>query len=1171
MSARLLDPVSLPIQGQCLIEASAGTGKTFTLAALYLRLLLGLGKGQQQSPLGVQQILVVTFTEAATQELRDRIRSRIREARQAFQQGSSDDPILKQLLAESDDHQDKAKLLELAASEMDQASVFTIHGFCQRMLRQHAFESGAMFTQELTADAYPLVRQALLDFWRDYFYTVPDALAEQMLGCFKTPDDLLKEIQGYLGLSGLLYAPDYRASNLVELWHAEQTALDQFKAHWLTSVEEAIAVIQSSGVDKRSYKSNTLANWSTAVTEYALGNTQITPWNEIARFSSSMLTEKTKKGIAPEHPIFIEADKLIENRLPLKGVLISLAITGIKQRLDAEKSKQHLMTFDDLLTQLASALQKNGGERLAEAIRQQYPVAMIDEFQDTDPLQYAIFNQLYPDQETALLMIGDPKQSIYAFRGADIFTYMQARKKVSAHYTLATNWRSSTAMVNASNALFHARSAPFIYDEDIPFQAVNAAGKVDKTPYTINGNIQAPLQLWVVEEPLKKAAYIQYFAKATAVHVHQSLTSNSYQIGDRGLQPSDIAILVRDRNEAREIEAALRDKGISSVFLSNRDSVFKSIEAQELLYILQAIAEPTDERTMRSALATGIFHLTMHALDELCRDELAWEALVDEFYEYRTYWEKLGVLAMLHHLLAVRKLAGVMLAFQGGERRLTDLLHLGELLQKASQETEGLQGQIRWLSEQIAEPNQQSDEQQMRLESDRSRVTIITMHKSKGLEYEIVYLPFISCFKESKSLLYHDLQGATVLNVEPDDEIKSIIEKERLAEDLRLLYVAVTRAVHACYLGVADILYGTSKEGKTKHSALGYLLMEEGETLGTALERFAASSPNIVIQSPPAEEPDVDTLDMFTLPTDNELEQGHCRPFNGNIDRQWRVTSYSSLSRFHEKEPVVEVEQHLDLELFNEDKLDTDAITQAQAKTIFNFPRGAVAGTFLHTLFEKIDFQNISPEALDDLLETELEANGYTVEWQPVLSDFIQTALNKPLAPYPCRLNDISTLDRLVEMEFVLPFNRLQAYKLNQLLREYDPLAAKAGNLVFDEVEGMLKGYVDLTFRYQGQYFIADYKSNHLGDHPEAYNEFAMATAMIEHRYDFQYVLYTLALHRLLKVRKSDYDYETDIGGVFYLFLRGLNADSNSQAGIFYTKPRMELILALDALFEEGC
>ena len=1180
MTIKLLDPITLPIKGQCLIEASAGTGKTYTLAALYLRLLLGLGAGvksevdvlvdessnqELQTPLGVEQILVVTFTEAATQELRDRIRQRIREARKAFMSGETADPLLSRLLEQTTQHQDKARLLELAAAEMDQAAIFTIHGFCQRMLKQHAFESGALFNQELTTDDAPLIRQALLDYWRDAFYQAPDDLAALMLQQFKTPEMLLPAIRGFLAIPELVQQPDYSQFDLQQGWQAENKALNSFKQVWLESVSDIAPLIDASGINKRRYSKRNLPNWLEAVSAYAQGEMVHVPWDKLNYFRNSVITEDCPKGPPPSHPIFQQVDVLFDVRVPVKAVVTSQAIGEVKRRLQAEKARHQLLAFDDLLTQLAYALRKSDGKRLADAIRKQYPIAMIDEFQDTDPLQYAIFNQIYPAAPSALLMIGDPKQSIYAFRGADIFTYMQARKQVSAHYTLDTNWRSSTAMVTAVNALFSYVQSPFIYDQDIPFYTAKASAQADKTPFTCNGDVQSSLNFWLTEDALSVADYLKRYALGCAQHIGSVLSSGLYRIGERPVLPADIAVLVRDRKEAKEIQQALRSCGVDSVFLSSRESVFSTVEARELFYILQAIAEPTDERTMRTALATGLFHLDMSELDHLCQSELEWEALVEEFQQYREHWQRLGVLPMLHNMLATRGLTCRILAAVDGERRLTDLLHLGELLQQASQEVEGLMGIIRWLAEHLASPNQNSAEQQLHLESDRSRVTIITIHKSKGLEYELVYLPFICRYRESTSSLFHNEEGHTVLSLAPDENVDAQVEKERLAEDLRLLYVAITRAVHACYLGVSDIRYRNSKQGKTVSSALGYLLMGKEPDITMAVDLFAVDYPALNVQPVPVPIQDQGTQDLFS-DEEPESKTPTSREFLGSIQRDWRVTSYSALSRFHTREPITEVT--LDLEVLEEqDSIEEDL---TGVFNIFTFHRGATAGTFLHTLFEEIDFASVTALELDEVLEKHLLLSGFESVWQPVLSEFVLQTLQVPLLQAGCCLKDINLQDRLVEMEFVLPFTRISATQLNQLLRQYDPLAVRAGELQFEELQGMLKGYVDLTMRHAGKYYIVDYKSNHLGYSAEDYNQAAMEQAMIEHRYDLQYVLYTLALHRLLKNRLPNYDYETDIGGVYYLFIRGMNL-SDTQQGVFYTKPDYALIDALDRLFNKGC
>ncbi len=1204
MKTQLLDPITLPIQGQCLIEASAGTGKTFTLAALYLRLLLGLGKrgeqGQENTPLGVEQILVVTFTEAATQELRDRIRQRIREARIAFMSGETSDPFLQSLLAQTDNHREKARLMELAAAEMDQAAIFTIHGFCQRMLKQHAFESGALFNQELTPDDAPLVRQALLDVWRNLVYPLTGSLANAVLDEFKTPEALLKSIKSLLGMSNVTVEPDYSHVDLEAEWAVSQQAREAFKQVWRSNTDDLAEIIATSGIKKAKYRSNHVPGRLEKIAFFVDNEFAKLPLNELNYFRTSELHANTPEGkTAPTHPVFDSIEQMLTAEVPIKGVIESIALARIRGRLQYEKARHQLLAFDDLLTRLAGALKASGGSKLAETIRHQYPIAMIDEFQDTDPLQYQIFSDIYTDPAAALLMIGDPKQSIYAFRGGDIFTYMQARRAVDAHYTLETNWRSSSAMVCATNTLFEQSDAPFIYSDDIPFVPVRAAGKADKQPFLFDGQPQPALTAWLSSELLQTRDYLSIFAESTASHIATVLNDQRYTIGDKQVKPGDIAVLVRDRREAGEIQSALRNNGVASVFLSNRDSVYTTVEASEMLFILQAVLEPTDERKLRAAIATGLFCLSMTDIDKLIRDELAWEQLVDEFIEYRQLWLRLGVLPMVHHLLATRGLTSRLMQADQGERRLTDFLHLAELLQQASQEVEGEQGIIRWLTEHLHSPNHNSAEQQLRLESDRSRVTVITIHKSKGLEYELVYLPFICRYRAASGALYHNDAGQTIFDLAPDDDVKEQVEKERLAEDLRLLYVAVTRAVHACFLGVSNIRYGNSKQGTTEKSALGYLLMsqsslEEGlEQLSNAEKGFRVDSPPEMVQIP-------STQDMFA---DNGSSKPvyQARIFSAPVERDWRMSSYSALSRFHDHvgheappsnhfEPISEL--HLDLEVIHESENDkTDgayspenvaseprsaSLFDAELEdlieapdSIFTFPRGATAGTFLHTLFEEIDFSQLTAEAAEAVLTDQLPLAGYDERWVPVLRDYLLAAVHIPLNPDHFCLADISLENRLVEMEFIIPFKPIHAGAVNRLLAKYDPLAKQAGDLRFETVQGMLKGYIDLTLRHHGQYYVLDYKSNHLGDRVEEYSTAAMEEAMCEHRYDFQYVLYTLALHRLLKVRLPGYDYDRDVGGVYYLFLRGLHAEHPGN-GVFFTKPKKALIEALDQLFTEG-
>lgn len=1179
-NVQILDPLHFPLAGRRLIEASAGTGKTYTITALYLRLLLG-SEGLS-SALRVDQILVVTFTEAATEELRDRIRSRIHDAFMVFRGAESHDDFLLALRDQQEDLQRSARMLEYAARQMDEAAIFTIHSFCQRMLRQHAFESGSLFETELVADIAPLQRQALLDCWRDLIYPAASDLSEAIQQIWANPDQLQADLKPMLGKPELKLIPVLNTTTLAQQWQDSQAWLQCFRQQWRDHFAQPgadlAALIQASGVNKNSYRKTSVAKWLGCIYDYVQGESLSLSKDveeAIEKLSQSRLSEKTPASKkAPEHPLFVLCDHYLEQRLPLRELLLTLIRQRIEQRFAKLKQDYRLLSFDDLLSQLDAALQQDHRGLLADAIGKQYPVAMIDEFQDTDLLQYRIFSQLYPDvPQRGLFMIGDPKQAIYGFRGADIFTYIKARREVTEHYTLETNWRSSRPMIMAVNRLFAHSPAPFIYNDDIPFLPVKEAGKADKTPFTLYGHHSAALQFWFSgDEVVNKQNYLQQMAQACACDIDSKLRAaaeGQALIGERSMQAKDIAILVRDRHEAAVVMAALADRGVHSVYLSGRDSVFNSREAFDLQLLLQAVAEPQDESRLRAALASSLLNYPAGWLDQLSHDEQLWEQLVAEFTDYREKWLQLGVLPMLRRLMRKRQLAETLRQQPLGERRLTDLLHLGEILQRASMEQDGIAALLRWYSDQLLNPNGESDEQRLRLESDAGLVTVITVHKSKGLEYPLVFLPFACTFRKASTPLFHDAENGLYFHLDAKhEESLALAERERLAEDLRLLYVALTRAVYGCYIGLARITDGRSKKSGLQRTALGYLLLQgaaDDAELQMHLDTLCVDA-SLACNEPPSGD---QQRGLFDLPEQN-LPECVARQFTRRLRRDWRISSYSALVSHHSS---VSPLPGLDLEVIDEKDTPEERLPDA-IDDIFSFPKGAQAGTFLHELFEVIDFTD-HESGLEALLEQKCQIAGYEMRWIPVLRQLLGDVLTTPLGdqtvtglPAP-RLADIGTAQRLVEMEFMLPSAGLNANRLNQIIRQYDPLSMQAGELAFDSLKGMLKGFIDLVFEYQGRYYVVDYKSNHLGSQPELYRDEALANAMLEHRYDLQYQLYTLALHRLLKLRLPDYDYEQHVGGVFYLFLRGMKPELPG-SGVFHCRPTVELIEQLDRLFLEG-
>ncbi|MRS14172.1 exodeoxyribonuclease V subunit beta [Enterobacteriaceae bacterium RIT691] len=1168
-AAESLNPLRLPLYGERLIEASAGTGKTYTIAALYLRLLLGLGgEAAFVRPVDVEELLVVTFTEAATEELRGRIRSNIHELRIACLRNSTDNPLYASLLEEIPDRDQAADVLLLAERQMDEAAVFTIHGFCQRMLSLNAFESGMLFEQQLIEDESRLRFQACADFWRRHCYPLPREVAEAIHASWKGPQALLKSIDRYLQGE----APQLKTPPVDETLTARHeqivTQIAGIKSQWLASVGDIADILENSDLDRRKFNRGNQGKWIEKISAWAEDeNTGYHPPDALEKFAQSFLYSRTKEGgTAPVHPLFDTLEALLAVPPSLDDLVISRAMVEIREAVAREKRRRGELGFDDMLSRLDDALQSESGEALAAAIRQRFPVAMIDEFQDTDPQQYRIFRRIWRQQpETALLLIGDPKQAIYAFRGADIFTYMRARSDVTAHYTLDTNWRSAPGVVESVNQLFSTTDNPFMF-RDIPFLPVKSAPKNQGLRFELKGENQPAMSFWLMPgNNVGSGEYQSFMAQLCAGQIRDWLSAG--QRGEallwrgetaRPVEASDITVLVRNRQEAGQVRDALNALGIPSVYLSNRDSVFETPEAQEILWLLQAVLTPERESALRSALACSLFGLNAQDIERLNMDETAWDEVVEEFSRYRQLWQQRGVMAMLRALMSARQIAENLLATHGGERRLTDILHLSELLQEAAGQLESEHALMRWLAQQISDPDSGASSQQMRLESDKHLVQIVTVHKSKGLEYSLVWLPFIARYRKQDQAFYHDRGSfAAVLDLHKSEESLELAEAERLAEDLRLLYVALTRAIWHCSLGIAPLSPRRSDkatETELHQSALGRLV-QKGEAKDAAgLEACLRSLCNEHI-----------SLEHPTLPDGHrwqaiapEMPDLMAKEMQRIIADNWRVTSYSGLQqRGHS------VAQDL-LPKLDIDAAGAEEMTDEPVLTPHSFPRGASPGTFLHSLFEEIDFTQPFSEAW---MQEQLERNGFEAHWTPVLTEWLSTVLSTPLAGPGISLNQLAAKDKQVEMEFYLPIEKLLSPDtLDSLIREHDPLSVPCPPLEFRQVSGMLKGFIDLVFRHEGRYFLLDYKSNWLGESPEAYTQQAMAQAMQSHRYDLQYQLYSLALHRYLRHRLADYDYERHFGGVIYLFLRGVDGGESGQ-GVFSTRPSAALIDGLDALF----
>ena len=1241
---RPLDIPTLPLRGRCLIEASAGTGKTFTLAALYVRLVLGHGGDAAfVNPLMPPDILVVTFTEAATDELKHRIRQRLRDARDALLGHVEPDAVLATILATLPAGQETRHALRLdqAMRMMDDASIFTIHGFCQRMLKRHAFDSGTPFQAELLADPQALFDQELADYWRREFYPLPADAQTMVQHCWEGPLVLGDRVRPLLAggrpqplIWGdqpitapqqleevLLPALDAQQQQQQALQDAREAFSDDVIAILVEAAEQGQLSKRQFSLDKLSDKCELLQQWVRDGGEWpaVLQLSDGSPWCSTKGLQKNTLKNKT----TPEHPFFdaLERWSTAKQRCddyPLEALMLAHARDGLSAALMQRKQADGVWDFDDLLNALDDALQGPMGARLAKRIRMELPVALIDEFQDTDEVQYRIFDTLYPAREhykeaeqdfagaTALLLIGDPKQAIYAFRNADINTYLRARHDIPTRYTLTRNFRSSPVMVDAVNRLFSAVDEPFRHP-DIPFLPVDAQGLDEVLEQ--RGQPVTALGCWLPDsdETVRIDNYGPMMSDATCHDIYQLLRDS--QAGEAGfrqadgflrpVRPADIAVLVRTGSEASKVQEALRKVGIRSVYLSLQRSVFQTREAFWLLQLLEAVAHPHDDGRIRSVMGTRLMSDQLDEVADLIDDELRWERLTEQFAVFHRNWRQVGVLAMVRRVMQHFDISQRLLRRSDGERSLTDFMHLVELAQTASQQLDGEMAVLRWLHRALAgrfDGGMDPESLIQRLESDEALVKVITIHKSKGLEYPVVYLPFICDYRPEAGNTYQpciitDSQGQRAVAYAATKALWDQADKARLDENIRLLYVGLTRARHACRLGVAPLFKGRGQPGQNETtlalSALGNLLLrgEERSMAGTDMKRLLEGT---TLRTRLTELCEPLMLAVLPLPASpSAMAEGlkeesfpvlAARAFTGQIDRRWWIASYSALVRDLHSETPLDPDGQVGMADSDREVLDEETPRPAPPLgPIINFPRGPQAGTFLHGILQRIQF-----DQLDDRdygydtrhqIGNALVRSGYDEAWGDPLYAWLMMLVATPLHPQLPSLRLMDLHQWRTELEFWLPVAaNVDISQLDYIIRRLEPWASNESDypeLTSGALRGMLRGYIDMVFEHEGRWYVMDWKSNHLGDQGEDYRHDGMQHAMVSHRYDLQYVLYTLALHRQLSIRLPDYDYDRHMGGVLYLFIRGIGIQTPTDGqGVVYRRPDRALIERLDALLK---
>jgi exodeoxyribonuclease V beta subunit len=1187
----------MPLHGRIMIEASAGTGKTWNIGVIYLRLLL-------ERDLRVEQILVTTFTDAAAQELRERLRRRLIEAERwllgtvSNNAESTDEHSLESYLASlcvDDDSRRRAlRKIQLARADLDRAPISTIHALCQRIQRDFPLESGAAFASDKLFDEKQLLRECVEDFWRRRYLMDDVDTREASLLLKDGPEKLLWD------LSVVANSPDARIESgglhdLQERIAALRTEATVTELQRLAGDKKLYGPRKTALSKRLERVAAALRDASGIALEEALKkqlDDTFDPDNVLEQEAAD------SSGKLNAHPLIRQLQTLL-TLLPLRtiftrGAVLADAALACRDELPRRAQQRHVLTFSMLIDAVYQRLCAGPSDNiLADRLFEAFPVALIDEFQDTDQRQFAIFDRIYRERGT-LVMIGDPKQAIYSFRGGDIAAYLRASAQANQRFSLATNYRSSRALVEAMNALYGQTEGGFDHPE-IHYQPVSAAGRTDEKPYTVNGApIARPLVIHDFRgdavdskgQPLSSVTALEALAlDDCANRIVELLNDPQRQIGGKRVTPGDIAVLLSTNTQIVALRARLIARGVPCVG-SGRGNIFAGDVARDLELILYAVLHADDDTAVRGALATSLLGATLEQFNAWQIEAPAFERELERFEAWRALVRSRGVLALIEVLLAQRGTA--LLALPEGERVVTDLRHLGELLAAEESSLQGLDGLYAWLVEMRQEGSdgdaEAADERQLRIESDARRVQLLTIHASKGLEFPIVFLPLIwrvgdrSGARAPGVLRYHDAEGGRCIDLGSPDFIDhlGLHFREDLQERLRLLYVALTRAVHAVHVYWVDrgrrpsmdqLAWQVAAIDPLIAQAQHQLGLDEGETsLALMADRLSG-----IALMPPFK----GSHRRYQKPAEPNAARATHSPLPRLRAFQW-LHSFSGLTRYAAAAVTIDDSGAADeAGAHIVDAEETSLIELADdTRLLALYPlRGPRFGDAVHQVLELARPGPVWPEQRT-LLNTQLTAQAIKVDSLSAdealerVGRMVDRVRQSDLGD-GLRLGDISADQRIVEFEFQFPVQRVAVAQLRQLCIAHGQPDVVPPSLDATTLNGMLTGFADLIVQWNGRFHVLDYKTNWLGARLHDYTGGSLEAAMAEHHYPLQALLYTIALHRYLRQRMDGYTAEKYLGDSWYLFVRAVGLDAAEKPGLGVWRHRWPtaLIEALDDAF----
>ncbi len=1176
----MFDPLKIKLYRSNLIESSAGTGKTHIISLLYLRFLLNINIEKEFSNLDIDKILIVTFTDLAVLEIKHRIKNFIKDLRVSLIKKYVVNDKIKLIYNYVKNNKEIIYLLDKYEKQIDIMSIFTIHGFCKKIIFSNFFDSGIKFNTKILSSEYNLIHELVLHFWNKRICFLSSDILKIIYTYWNTPRKLFFLVKSCLNFIKFDFVCKLEYYSIDNCYSKIIKCINNIKNIWLLHSNKIINFLQKITVKNKNvfcfnYKKLFLEidNWCKSKT------TNFSHPKHLSKIGYDFLLKKNNIFHEQNKVFFSKIDIFLKKKNDLYNYIIISCVKFVQKYLKIEKDKKSYLSFNDLIFTLEKQICLNRKGNINSIILNNFPVVLMDEFQDTDYIQYNIFYHLYIKHKflpTKIILIGDPKQSIYTFRGANIFNYFKIKKYIEYIYTFNINWRSSLCMVKSINLLFKKVVNPFVFN-DIKYIPLIQAQENKFLSFKKKEIEQSSVNFLFFDKYLPKNKYKNFLAHYCAHNILDLLNvKNKFFIFNKNKQKrnvisSDIAVLTYSNKDIEIIYDVFCKYQLPVSCVSFvKKNVFSTLAAREIYFILKSVLFPESKVNMGNTLSTYVFDIPLLKINYYLNNESKFVILINEFYSYYEIWNKFDIFTMLRHIVNVKKLITKNFAFLKNKQYVVNFIHISELLQKKNFSLQNKFSLLTWLNNKIVSSDRQmKDEYIIRsLENNVDKIKVSTIHKSKGLQYNIVFLPFLLKIPINKQYYYYHNRNNFKLKIDLYKQTKNkiLFFEELLSEEIRLFYVAITRSVYQC-----NIFLYSFKDYLNNYNYyyINYLIKIKNVISYKELKKFFSNkiyTNYITIYNISCNDYNFyhNNKKQYLSSISNKINFDKCKilPYVNTCLRKG-MFNYSNISSYLNN--TNKIQSKLKYHNVLEDNMQFD-----KKLNIHNFPRGKEIGIFFHTLLENMDFQ------LNILNEEYLIKNLYqfhiSICWLPIVKKIIFNILKVNLFNLDVNLCHKNIILLFKEFEFILPINKSISYvKFLNILKKHQFLSFNLLNNNNSFLYGYLNGVIDLVFIYKNKYYLVDYKSNFLGNTYSHYSRNNLHKVIHSYGYNIQYLFYSLALNNYLKLKINNYDYNYHFGGIFYIFFRGLKLNKYfySKNGVFFKKIEKSLINKLSSIFQK--